>query len=189
MRRLVRDFVAVIENTLHLKEPIYEFGSFQVPGQESFSNLRTIFPHKKYVGCDMREGPGVDLVVDLHNVQLPSNCAGSIICVETLEHVEFLREALFSMYRLLQDGGILILTSVFLFPIHEYPNDFWRFTPAGFKSLLKDFQSSFVISAGTVDTQPHSVAGIGIKGFVSPQQQEAILKSFADWKRKWVTNA
>ena len=50
------------EETLDLKAPVVEIGSYQVVGQEGFSDLRPIFGGKQYIGCDMRPGIGVDWI-------------------------------------------------------------------------------------------------------------------------------
>ena len=49
MREFVRDFCRICEETLHLEEPVVEIGSFQVEGQEGFSDLRPIFGAKQYI--------------------------------------------------------------------------------------------------------------------------------------------
>ena len=84
MRLLIRDFVSLVAASVPILEPIYEFGSLQVPGQEGVADLRPLFPQKKYVGCDMREGAGVDKIVDLHNINLPSDSVGTVLCLDTL---------------------------------------------------------------------------------------------------------
>jgi len=53
--------------------PIYEFGAFRVPGQEHLPFVRDSFPGKPFVGCDMRPGPGVDEIQNLHALDLPDN--------------------------------------------------------------------------------------------------------------------
>ena len=65
MRENVKSFVALCADALDLREPIYEFGSYQVAGQEGLADLRPLFRGRRYVGCDMRPGPGVDEVMDL----------------------------------------------------------------------------------------------------------------------------
>jgi len=67
------------------------------------------------------------------------------------------------IYRILVPNGIAVISSPMDFPIHEHPSDYWRFTPEAFKSLLKDFPSSFVGYAGNPDF-PSTVVGIGFKG-------------------------
>jgi SAM-dependent methyltransferase len=61
---------------------------------------------------------------------------GTVLCTETLEHIEepaaFLRE----LRRVLSPGGRLILTVPFAARWHFVPHDYWRFTPAGLEQVL-----------------------------------------------------
>ena len=166
MRDNIKKFVSITAKWLPLLGPIYEFGSFQVPGQEGFADLRPLFPGRDYVGADMREGPGVDRVLNLHKIDLPSESVGSVLCLDTLEHVEYPHQALQEIHRILSPkGGIAVISSVMDFPIHDYPYDFWRFTPTAFESLLKPFGHSFVGYSGRASF-PHTVVGVGFKGDV-----------------------
>ena len=162
MRQLIRDFVEIVADTLPILEPVYEFGSFRVLGQEGFADLRPLFPGKKYVGCDIREGCGVDAKLDMHDIDLPPNFVGTVLSFDTLEHVEYPHKALEEMHRILKPGGIAVISSVLRFQIHDIPCDFWRFTPEGFKVLLRPFVKSFVGSAGN-KSFPHTVVGVGVK--------------------------
>lgn len=162
MRPLVRQFVSMVSQTLPVIDPIYEFGSYQVAGQEEIADLRPLFPGKAYVGCDMRPGPGVDEVLNLHDIKLPAHRAGAVLCLDTLEHVEFCHQAVSEMHRILKPGGMCVISSVMAFPIHEFPYDYWRFTPSGFESLLRPFESCWVGFIGDARF-PHTVLGIGVK--------------------------
>src|SRR4030042_4045749 len=183
MRESIKEFVRIVAETLPVSEPIYEFGSLQVPGQEGFADLRPIFEGKRYIGCDMREGPGVDLVLNLHAIDLLAESAGTVLMLDTLEHVEFARKAGAEAHRILKPNGRLVISSVMKFPIHDYPHDYWRFTPEGFRSLLKPFDSCFVDFAG--DQQfPHTVVGIGFKGSLSREQTRDFTTKLGAWKKR-----
>lgn len=164
MRRSIRLFVELTSQCFVAEEPIYEFGSWQPKGQEELANLRSFFEGKEYVGCDMREGKGVDKVLDLHHIELPDASVGTIISCDTLEHVEYPRKAISEIHRILKANGFVILTSVMNFPIHGYPNDYWRFTPEGFRSLLSPFENVFVGAVGLNENHPQTVLGLGFKG-------------------------
>ncbi|GAI36365.1 unnamed protein product, partial [marine sediment metagenome] len=154
-------------------------------GQVGFADLRPLFPAKKYIGADMRKGPGVDIILNLHGIELPSESVGTVLILETMEHVEFPRKAIKESYRILKSEGILIVTSHMCFPIHDHPHDYWRFIPEGFKSLLKPFTFSFVDFAGDKNN-PHTVIGIGFKGDIVPNDiMDKFLPKFKDWKIKW----
>src|SRR5688500_458156 len=102
MRQLVRDFVSLCAETIEIHEPIYEFGSLNVPGQEGFADRRECCGAKHYVGADMRDGPGVDIILDLHDINLPDATAGTVLSVETLEHVKYPQRAVAEMLRVLK---------------------------------------------------------------------------------------
>lgn len=106
-----------------MAEPVYEFGSYQVEESPQDADLRPLFVGKDYVGCDMRAGPGVDKVLNLHAIDLPDNTAGTVFLMDTLEHVEYPHQAVSEIYQS-QPGGLLVMSSVLDFFIHETPYDF-----------------------------------------------------------------
>ncbi len=160
MRDNIKAFVAQVVARLPALEPVYEFGSYQVEGQVGYADLRPLFPGRQYVGCDMRAGPGVDVVTNLHALDLPTGCAGLALCLDTLEHVEYPHKALQEIRRILRGDGVAIISSVMQFPIHDYPHDYWRFTPQAFRSLLRPFAGVLVGWQGEARF-PHTVVGIG----------------------------
>lgn len=184
MRESIKQFVEIVADTLPIPEPIYEFGSLQVPGQEGFADLRPLFAGKEYVGCDMQEGAGVDRILNLHDIDLPSETAGTVLMLDTLEHVEFVRKATEEAHRILKPDGILVISSIMNFPIHDYPHDYWRFTPEAFKSLLKSFESCFVDFAGD-KLFPHTVVGVGFKGETPKNHIDDYMLKLDDWKKQW----
>jgi SAM-dependent methyltransferase len=129
----------------------------------------------------MREGLGVDRVLNLHTIDLPSESVGTVFCLDTLEHVEYPHRAVEEIHRVLKPGGIAIISSVMYFPIHDFPHDYWRFTPEAFRSLLKPFANAFVGSAGK-DDFPHTVIGVGFKGEV-PALSEFAARC-EEWKER-----
>ncbi len=179
MRKWVKEFVGVCAQVLPLAEPIYEFGSLQVPGQE-WGDLRPLFPGKLYVGADMREGKGVDVILNLHEIDLPSESVGTVLSVETFEHVEYPRKAVGEIHRILRPGGIFIISSAMAFRIHEYPSDYWRFTPEGLRSLLQPFDGSIVKSMGPSDF-PHTVVGVAYKAS-KPPEWEKLKGALERWR-------
>ncbi len=180
MREIIKNFISIVADTFFIEEPIYEFGAYQVKGQEKYADLRPFFKNKQYIGADIRKGPGVDIILDLHNIELPSDSVGTIICMDTLEHVEFPRKALKEIYRILKPTGMAVISSVMDFPIHDHPFDYWRFTPEGFKSLLKQFPLSFVGYTGR-ENFPHTIVGIGFKS--SNINLDDFQKKYREWQK------
>ncbi|MCF7799366.1 class I SAM-dependent methyltransferase [Candidatus Woesearchaeota archaeon] len=184
MRKIVKEYVGITSKILPFKEPIYEFGALKVPGQEKKADLRPFFKGKEYIGTDMRKGPGVDKILNLHKLDLPKNSVGSAIVMDTLEHVEYPGKAMEEVYRVLKPGGTVIISSVMNFPIHGYPYDYYRFTPEAFRSILKPFETIIVESAGESNF-PHTVVGIGVKGKLTTNQKKELKIKLTKWKKYW----
>jgi SAM-dependent methyltransferase len=181
VRPSINRLVGIFAQTIPVEEPIYEFGSLQVAGQEEIADLRPYFPGRGYVGSDMREGPGVDRVLDLHDLDVETGSVGAAIMIDTLEHVEDPRRALAEVHRVLGARGVVLMTSVMRFPIHEHPHDYWRFTPEAFRSLLKGFEFSWADFAGEPDF-PHTVVGLGAKAAIDPDALSRFLARYEPWK-------
>lgn len=93
----------------------------------------------KWTGIDMQPGIGVDVVADVHSLpKYWTNKFTGILCSEVLEHVKRPWVALPELYRVVQPGGIIIITTLFCFHIHGYPDDYYRYTDSGLKTLLSD---------------------------------------------------
>jgi len=187
MQQSTHPFLRLCLKHLPLMGPVYEFGALDVHDGDRNEDLSKMIRKAgfKYVGCDMRAGPGVDQVQNLHHLDIPDASIGTVISMDTLEHVEFPRKAMSEISRVLHPDGIAIMSSVFAFPIHGYPDDFWRFTPNGFRSLFKDFAECRIFSYGTADDNPQVVVGVGFK---SPQMELSGFEKSAENWQKWFTN-
>jgi SAM-dependent methyltransferase len=136
--------VRAVGETIELPEPILEVGSYQVDGQDEVSNLRALFPGREYLGIDVRSGRGVDLVADVEDLRLPSGSVGTVLALNTFEHVPHFWRGLDEIYRVLRPDGALLLSVPFYFHIHSYPSDYWRFTPAALDVLLDRYPTRVV---------------------------------------------
>ena len=110
----------------------------------------------QWLGIDMQEGPGVDQVVDIHNP--PSEWTGrfsGVLCSEVLEHVARPWLALPKIREIMQPGGWIVVTTLTSFPIHGFPDDYYRYTPSGLKLLLEDagFKNVVTENAGHIEIQ------------------------------------
>lgn len=159
MRDHTKEFVRIIAESFDCPGPIYEFGSFQVEGQEQYADLRSLFPGRKYVGCDMRPGPGVDVVQDVSAMTLGTGTVGTILCIETFEHVFEVRKAFDEVFRVLKPGGLFIITSPLNFRIHAYPDDYWRMTPNCLRRMLGPYEAKACGYQGH-EKFPHTVMAV-----------------------------
>ena len=166
MRDHNKAFCSLVAETFDCPSPVFEFGSYQVDGQEGYANLRELFATKSYVGCDMRPGPGVDRVEDVTAISLPDESAGTVLCIETFEHVFEVSKAFNEVFRLLKPGGIFVITSPLNFRIHGYPDDYWRMTPSCLRRQLSPYAARVSGFQG-YHAFPHTVMGVGLKAPVT----------------------
>jgi SAM-dependent methyltransferase len=183
MRDHNKAFCRLVAETLDCPGPVFEFGSYQVDGQEGYANLRGLFASQSYVGCDMRPGPGVDRVEDVTAISLPDGSAGTVLCIETFEHVFAVSKAFDEVYRLLKPGGVFVITSPLNFRIHGYPDDYWRMTPNCLRRHLAPYAARVSGYQG-YHAFPHTVMGVGLKGPVAADgaaRLESLVKAYQTW--------
>lgn len=183
MRPHVADFVEEAAITLRLPEPVVEIGARPAEGQEDSIDFRDLFPNKEYIGCDIQVGPRVDRIEDVHALSFEDESVGTLLALDTLEHVRDPIRAVQEMHRVLDRRGVLLMTSVMFFPIHAHPWDYWRFTPEGFAQLLAPFQTSLVMTLGW-ELMPETVFGVGVKSSDMELTAAAFPKTSrrsADW--------
>jgi hypothetical protein len=163
VRDHVKRIIQVISRRIELPEPIVELGALQVESQVGYADLRPFFSGKRYIGCDFRDGPGVDQIEDPEvGFSFSNSTVGSVISCDTLEHIFDVFKTIREIERVLVDGGMAVLISVMYWPIHAYPADYWRFTPECFRRLLASFPDPIIMSLG--DSRfPHTVLGIARK--------------------------
>jgi len=118
---------------------VLEIGSLNVNG-----SVRGLFDGP-YLGIDMQDGPGVDLVMNAHalvSTPLDGEPFEVIVCTEMLEHDDLPWVTLENAYEHADAGAWLILTcrgydERGCFPLHGHPDDIYRFSCAGIRSLLR----------------------------------------------------
>jgi SAM-dependent methyltransferase len=136
----------------------------------STSSFREFYAGSDYVGVDMSEGKGVDVVADLTRSvgSLPESHFELGICCSVLEHVE--KPWLFAanLTRLIRPGGRLYMSVPWVWRYHAYPDDYFRFSHRGVRSLFDEFTWSSIFYSSTthdefVEIGDDSVAGVDDK--------------------------
>ncbi len=91
----------------------------------------------EYIGVDMEnEGHDhtneeVDFYYDGKTLPFENESFDAVLCSEVLEHVPDLDAALTELIRVLKPNGKMLITVPFVWPEHELPYDFRRFTAGG----------------------------------------------------------
>jgi SAM-dependent methyltransferase len=114
-------------------------------------------PYQRLFPCtvsgDITPYPALDAQFDAHALPFAGASFAVVLCTEVLEHCRQPHQVIAEFHRVLQPGGKLILTTRFLFPIHDTPHDYFRFTKYGLQSLCEAFsQVTIIEEAATVET-------------------------------------
>ena len=130
---------------------VLEIGS-RIVGPMSIDN-RIYFPNaSKYVGFDVHAAPGVDVSGDVHNLSslVGEESIDAIYSISVLEHLQVPWLAAAEMSKTLKPGGLIFHSTLHSWPLHETPNDFWRFSDEGLKVLFGPM-FGFEVIAATLD--------------------------------------
>ena len=148
MRRAINTSIRLFAQAFDPPGPILELGSYYPAGHAALSDLRRHFPGREYVGCDLREGPGVDRVEDAEQLTFADRSVATVLMFELLEHVPHPQRAVSEARRVVRDDGLLALSVPFQHRLHGFPTDYWRFTASGIATLLEEFPQQTVFALG-----------------------------------------
>lgn len=133
VRRLQRRFVLTQSHNRKFSV-VVDIGAGTAP-------YKKLISHERYIGVDIEDRGGViDVLIEDINkgLSLPDSIADLVLCTEVLEHVRKPGDVVNELFRILKKDGILILTTPMVWPVHEAPNDFYRFTNFGLEYLMRE---------------------------------------------------
>ncbi|MBZ2170880.1 class I SAM-dependent methyltransferase [Nitratidesulfovibrio sp. SRB-5] len=95
-----------------------------------------------YIGLEYdtpanRAGKSADIFYDGLTIPLGDSSVDSILSTQTLEHVPNPERITEEWHRVLCPGGRVLLTVPFMWPEHEMPYDYQRYTTNGLRHLLE----------------------------------------------------
>jgi SAM-dependent methyltransferase len=128
----VRSNLAQLSRGFSVKGRVLIVGSRVYPTREDRREL-----YDDVLGLDMLEGPGVDLVHDLEE-PLPDKVGkfDHVDCISVLEHARAPWLVAANIERAMRPGATLYITVPFVWRLHSYPSDYWRFTPQALPVLF-----------------------------------------------------
>ncbi|TLN14024.1 methyltransferase domain-containing protein, partial [bacterium] len=179
-----------------LRKPFADLGGMELPCIADYGlTIATGDQNARYVGLKQRPFDHIDrgyLILnpdkgDPYIEDLPytySNSFGTAVCLNVLEHVQNPFRVFAALFQVMRPGGLLIVETVFAFPYHPSPNDYWRFTPdclrylsetAGFRVLECGWRMTIPASKGILnlaDGEPQEIRSVYAtltKGDFAPQ--------------------
>lgn len=117
---------------------VLEVGSGKpVGGRYPYSAAR-YFEHCDFLLSDVEPRFG-HRVLDISDPPLDESF-DVVIASSVLEHVYEYEAAIAGIRSLLREGGLARIRVPFLFPLHDEPNDYWRFTQHALLRMFDDFR-------------------------------------------------
>jgi SAM-dependent methyltransferase len=95
---------------------------------------------REYVGVDIAKGPGVDVVCKAENLveRFGKESFDAVISTCTLEHIRDWRAAVSNLKNVCKGGGLLFIVAPSIWPYHQSPCDFWRYSKEDIKNIFSD---------------------------------------------------
>lgn len=165
-----------MEYAPQLSGKLLDFGCGSKPYQSLFTQVT------EYIGLDY-EGEGhshlneqVDVFYDGKTIPFPDESFDAIFSSEVMEHIFNTAEILPEINRVLKKGGKFLLTCPFVWPEHEVPVDFARYTrfalthileKNGFRVLALDKSGDFTMAIAQmrmVYTSEHFIPSLPLLG-------------------------
>jgi hypothetical protein len=142
-------FQAMVQEANANNFTVCEVGSRNVsPGA---TTKRTLFPGAaRYIGVDVHAADNVDVAGDAHFLHdlVGKASVDLVFSIAVMEHLSFPWLFAAAVNRALRPGGLTFHMTHQAWPIHEEPNDFWRFSDNGLKVLFGADTGFEVLAAG-----------------------------------------
>jgi len=138
-----------------LRKPLVDLGGLEQPVIADYElTVQTKDQQARFVRLTERPFDHIDanyLIVNPERgdppiEQLPAkylNAFGTGVCLSVLEHVQNPFAVFQALYQIMQPNSLLIISTIFAYPYHPSPDDYWRFSPACLRYLSE--QAGFTV--------------------------------------------
>jgi ubiquinone/menaquinone biosynthesis C-methylase UbiE len=96
----------------------------------------------EHIGLDHHDSPhgkeSVDVFGYADDLPFENSSFDTILLTQVIEHIENPKNVFSEVSRVLKSDGVLIISWPFLYPIHEAPRDFYRYTKYGVTYLSEN---------------------------------------------------
>lgn len=134
LNNLQIDFI--LKNSQYIKGYLLDAGCGEKPYSLIYEDITT-----KSIGVDVEycihDQKEVDVFASLDKLPFQNNAFDTILCTNVLEHIAENEKAFFELSRVLKNKGYMILSVPFLYPTHEVPHDFYRYSVYGLKYQIE----------------------------------------------------
>jgi SAM-dependent methyltransferase len=141
--RVSSDFLKTLGN--RLRGVIIDIGAGTGHGETYLDTGKTTyFPTDLPTGRDAndvtisRKGKTPVHYCSVYDLPFPTNNFGGGLILMVLEHLEWPQNGLRELFRVVEPGGLVLVSTPYAFPVHGAPFDFRRWTPVGLAAELRE---------------------------------------------------
>ena len=119
---------------------ILEMGTRRIDGSPPTVRRALAHPTSKYIATDFQSGLDVDVVADAHKFSkcFPPDSFDMVLSCSVYEHLTRPWIVTNEIAKILKPGGWLFIQTHHAFPIHAFPNDYYRFSRQALETLCED---------------------------------------------------
>jgi len=133
-RPLYRYIKSIASNYKNLD--ILEIGSGDITLNQSAKHI--IYNANSYIQTDINNSYGHQYLDITSEIKIEEKF-DLVLCTNVLEHIFDTKDAIQNLNFLLKENGHLLVSTPFIYPLHDEPTDYWRFTEHALKELFSDF--------------------------------------------------
>lgn len=136
-------------------------GSYVTEGKPDRRSL-----YEDVVGVDMREGPGVDRVMNLEDA-LPEDIGlfDHVECMSVLEHSQRPWRVAANIELLMRHGATIHFSMPFIWRPHDHPSDYWRALPAAIPIIFPSIEWAHLMYGSNQLQKEGKLPGVKVDGF------------------------
>ncbi len=162
MHAHVRAFIQSAVEAFDLRGPVYELGYCPNPGPSWRPPVCHDLPDETYLDYGAHCSLEVDRLEDLAGLPFADAVAGTVIAINSLEHVFEPHRAVAEMRRVLAPGGMLLVASHLDARSPHFLYRYWKPTPHAVQRLLTGFEATLIGWQGA-DSDAHTLLAIASK--------------------------
>jgi len=162
------------------KDKLLDIGCGKMPYRNYILDNSNV---EEYIGLDIESAITYDQSVkpdftwDGHVMPFDDNSFDCAFGTEVLEHCPDPEKVLREVYRVLKPDGVFFFTVPFLWPLHEVPNDEYRYTPFSLERKLSDtgFNTIKIQATGGWHASMAQMLGLWVRRSDMPNSKRRIL--------------
>lgn len=163
---------------------VLEVGAYNVNG--TLRPILEAWGPSEYVGVDLMEGPGVDVVCEAERLveHFGAESFDLVVSTEMVEHVRDWRRVFSNLKRICRPEGLIVITTRSPgYPYHAYPHDFWRYSLDDMQAIFADcellalepdptYPGVFLMARKPADFQERDLSGFELVSVVTNRRQK-----------------